>query len=211
MSRNKSIPNRLKQLQKLVENRSEMLESSLLSLSAEKGASIIFTNGTTKEDRDVLMEHAEELASDAKRSFLAADIITDAKRGQVLQAVTNPEVANIAFIGDGVFGTFNMFDRRSGTQERVTWDALAKAATHLKQGVIEQRTCTEIRDPHKEVRVALGSLIVADQTNIIGTADKTFANHHGYGEFNIQLQSLYPELTNSADQLRRPIGYKAPF
>ena len=115
-------------------------------------------------------------------------------------------MTSLAFIGDGNFGTYNMYV--NGDYQRVTWDRLSKAATHLKTGVIEERTCTAILNPHKEVRVSRGSMIIADQTQIQSTVDSTFGNHLGFDAFNAQLSQIYPDHTNDEHDLRQPLNFR---
>ncbi len=50
-----------------------MLDNGVLSVPAKLGQAAIITNGESAPDRNVLAEHAEELASDKKRVFLGAE------------------------------------------------------------------------------------------------------------------------------------------
>lgn len=206
MSRNKSLPNRYSQLQSLVEKRKSLFHSNKFS-NIENGASIIITSGESREDREVLEEHAERINSSDGKVFYGAEILSQPSKKQVEEVILDKNVSNISFLGDGNFGLINLYQRRSDSYERISWYNLGKIATHLKSGIIEQRTCTRIRNPHEEVRVALGSIIVSDQTNLIGTVDLAFANHNGFEEFNSQLKQLYPRIHNTAEQLRRPDGF----
>ncbi|MDQ2973611.1 MAG: hypothetical protein M3Q79_03970 [bacterium] len=81
-------------------------------------------------------------------------------------------------------------------------------AGHLKTGTIEMRNCSVILDPLKEARVSMASFLVEDQTEIIGTVNASFANHNGFEAFNQFLAQIYKKPTNSAEELRRPIGYE---
>ncbi len=183
-----------------------MLDEGQFSVEADKGLSVIITSGQTKEDRQTLAEHAERLAADKTRGFLSAEVIKQPVTGDIEEIIVDSDVASIAFLGDGTFGSFSTF--RNGTlADSISWYNLARMAEHLKQGVVELRTCSAIHSPDKETRVSLSAFIVADQTKIIGTVDQVFANHHGFEEFNCWLGPVYENPDNTAEQLRRPIGY----
>lgn len=206
MSRNKNLPNRYSALRSSVEKHGQMLEQGVLGVEVDEGYPVIITSGETREDRHTLAEHAEKLSSDTSRSFLNAEIIRQPVTGVIEEIIIDPEVTSIAFLGDGTFSTFNM-RHEDRAVESVSWYNLARMATHLKQGIVEFRACSKLESPKKETRVSLPAFIVADQTKIIGSVNQTFANHHGFEVFNNCMAPVYANQINTAEQLRRPVGF----
>lgn len=204
------IPNRYGALANCVEARRVLFEEGKLSLPASEGYPVIVTAGENKEEREVLAEHSEKLSADTSRGFLNAKIIRQPNTKDIHEIIIDPEVTSIAFLGDGNFSTFHMPQTKAGTMERVSWYNLARMATHLKQGTVEQRTCSMIIEANREARVALPAFIVADQTKIISSVDKSFASHCGFVVFNQHIGSVYELPHNDRDQLRQPIGFKLP-
>ena len=196
----------LDQLKACIEHRKQLFDSGSFSVPETEGYPVIFTSGTTKEEKFVLAEHAEALANDSRRSFFGAIIIHQAQVEDIVGFLNDPENTSIALIGDGNFSTMHLTLPEGSGISRITWRSLAKAAPHLKTGVVEQRTCTRLVKPTEEARVALPSFIVADQTKIISSIGKSFATHHGYDVFNRFIHPVYDESHNNADQLRRPFG-----
>ncbi len=194
---------RYNQVVDAVEHREQLLQSGQLSLPSDEGQAVIITSGGTKENKQTLAEHAQVLAADRARRFLGATILLQPALDEIIEVIRNPEVASMAFIGDGAFSSFTIGD---GGQ-RLDWRSAARAASHLKQGSMELRTCSRIISPHKEARVSMAAFLVDNQTNILGTVDKSFADHNGFDEFNLFLGQIYAKPHNSAEELRRPIGY----
>lgn len=205
MTRSRNSPHRLPQLQKFIKCRKAMYHSGAFSFSHELGRAVIITSGATAEERRELRYHAEQLSEDESRHFVGAEIVSQPDKPEVIRLLQDAEVADVAFVGDGNFGTMHL--SQGNNTEKVTWYDLAKNTTHLKQGVIEERTCTKIKTPDKEVRVSLGSLVVSDQTSILGTVNKTFATFHGHREFSEQLTHIYAKPHNTAHELRQPVGF----
>jgi len=207
MGRNLSQPNRISSLRTGIAKRRELLESGSLSSNVDSGSSVIFTTGDTEEDLLTLEEHSESLALDTSRAFYGAEIVRQAKANDIRSALENPDIVSIAFIGDGNFGTYNI-SAGHGRYERITWGKLSKWATHLKQGIMEERTCTELTNPAQEVRVSLSSLIAVDQRDIQGTVGMSFGNHVGFETFNLHVGQIYGNSSNNAMELRQPIGFE---
>ena len=207
MSRNTSIPNRFVELERHIKVRNRMLDEGLFSLDAGTGQSIVITSGSDNEERESLAEHAQMLVEDKTRAFFGATILSQPNILDVKDKIADPEVASIAFIGDGNFSGFNLNIPDTELAMILSWYKLASMATHLKRGIVEQRTCTRINNPHKDVRVALPAFIVADQTAILSTVGEAFATHHGHEVFTPRLRNVYLNPTNTADELRQPIGF----
>lgn len=205
MGRNKEVPNRYNTLLECVSRRERLAESGKFSLPVDQGYPVILTSGKTDEEIRVLIEHAEALAEDPTRGFFRATRIIQAREEDVKDYLLDPEATSLALIGDGNFGTFHMAVPGQDYFERVTWDSLGRTATHLKTGVFEQRTCTRRLNAETEVRVSLGSFIMADQSRIVSSVDKVFATHHGFEVFNQFMHPVYPRAHNDAEQLRHPI------
>lgn len=178
MARNIVVPNRLSALKGSINSRKQMINEGLFSLEVDEGYSVVLTSGSTREERESLVEHADKLTEDESRGFFGARIIRQPRIDDIKRVITDPEVTSIAFVGDGNFGTYHLGLPGTADVERVTWYSLARMATHLKKGVVEERTCTRILNPERDVRVALSSFIVSDQTMILGTVEETFAAHH---------------------------------
>jgi hypothetical protein len=206
MSRSSSKPYRLTQLKASVEKHREMLESGNLSVSPEIGGSVVIHSGYgNAEERETLNQHSDDLISRAG-AFLGATVLRRPTSETISEVLKDPDIVNISFIGHGSFSTF-YFGKSVDTRIPITWLDISKTSTHLKQGVIEQRTCTTIPNPLKEVRVAMPSFIIADQTKIIGSVNKIFDEMHGYEVITPMLGKVYEQPLNSADELRRPIGF----
>jgi hypothetical protein len=183
-----------------------MLEQGRLSSSSEKGMSVVIQSGYgSTDEKEVLNNHSDELISKSG-IFLGAIVLRRPTSESICEVIRDPDVANIAFIGHGSFSTF-YYGRSRENRTPLSWQGISNIATHLKSGIIEQRTCTTIPNPFKEVRVALASFLVADQTNIIGTVNKVFDEMHGYEVITPLLGSVYSLPINTADELRSPIGF----
>lgn len=201
-------PNRINKLNSAIKLRKQLLDRQEYSLLPENGGeSVIFTSGTTREDKEVLKEHAEQLSHDELRGFLGATIIKQAKKVDIYDALQDKSISSLAFLGDGNMGLINLY-AGNDSYERVTWYSLVDKLEHLKAGVMQERTCSMIKNPHSEVRIPLTSLIVVDQTKIFGTVDASFGNHAGYETFNNSIHQLFQFPNNSADQLRQPGSYR---
>lgn len=207
MSTKAAGPNKLRELHNAVKARERLLAMGEFSASPENGAgAIIFTSGESREDREVLAEHADELSRDRQRGFYGAEIIRQARRANIYDALADKDIASLAFLGDGSLGVINL-SIGNDTFERVNWYSLARNAPHLKVGTTQERTCTGVYTPQKEVRIPLTSLIVADQRTIFGTVNLTFGNHAGYEIFNQHITQLFDEPHNAADRLRQPLNF----
>lgn len=203
MSRNSSVPNRLGDLKSGIRKRDFLIQNEEFSLPVGEARSVIFTSGQSREDLEVLAEHARQLALDNKRGLYGAEIVKQARRGDVFDYLRDKDYANMAFLGDGNFGTIHLYAGYD-TYERVTWYQLIREADHLKTGVMEERTCSMILNPDREIRVSLTSLITLDQSKINGTYQMSFGNHAGFDIFNEHVGQLYNAPINSMDKLRRP-------
>ncbi len=206
MGRNPNIPSRYSQLESCVQRHKTLLDAGKLSLPPDQGYPVIFTSGQGSEERKSLAEHAEQLASSKISAFFNAITVIQATPDDVITYLLDPENTHMAFIGNGSFGAINFAHTNSDHQDSLTWSNLGQRASHLKTGFFEQRTCTGILNPKKEVRVALPSFIVANQMRIITTVNHSFETYDGFEEFNRHLGPVYMEQVNSAEQLRKPFG-----
>lgn len=208
MSKNKSIPNRYSELKKAVEKHKQFVDEGFFSITPEMGGGlVIFTSGQNREDRETLQEHAEQLSADLDRGFFGAEIIRQATKKDVISAIKDSDISSFAFIGDGNMGTMNLVNGKDSF-ERITWHDLSKATTHLKQGTTQERTCSMLLRPEREIRVPLTSFIVSDQRNIFGTVNMSFGNHAGFDIFNQHVDRLFNSSINSCDELRRPGNFE---
>jgi hypothetical protein len=204
MSKNRALPNRYSELTKAIQKHEQLLKDKNFSLTPENGGgSVIFTSGQNREDRETLQEHADQLATDRDRGFFGAEIIRQATKIEIFSAISDRDITSMAFLGDGNMGTMNLVTGKDSF-ERLTWYDLSKVTTHLKQGTTQERTCSMILRPDREIRVPLTSFIVSDQRNIFGTVNISFGNHAGYDIFNHHVHSLFDNPANSEEELRSP-------
>lgn len=208
MSKNKKTPAKKGLLDRLVQRRSDMLQGRIFSVPESIGSAVIIVSALGAKETEIAEEHALRVAEDYAEQG-AVELLVRPTLSQIGRVVTDRGVVSLAFVGHGSFSSYHAYHDRTSF-DIVDWASLATMADHLKTGYFEQRTCGHMHKPDQNIRVALGSFVVVDQTRIraaVGVMPPT--NESGYEVFEALLHQAYGWQNNDAEQLRNPIRVHA--
>ena len=171
MSKAAKSNSRVPVLRKQHEQHAEMLRGANFGIEDSQGmlAILVCPPITRAGKYDLLTEEALRVADReaAVRGMARVILIESPSHEETLDVIADPTISSLAFIGDGTLGAFRL---SPATHEKMptwlSWYELLPAAGHLKTGTIEQRTCTHIDGTGRQIRMPLGTFIVADQTKI---------------------------------------------
>lgn len=198
-SSSRSIQRAQKRVAKAVERREDLLDRGKLSLSSGQGVLSIIVSGapdyktkmTPEQQYSCFREEAERLSADRAKEHQAVRIIPRAFPMDIKMELANEEVTDITLIGHGSIGDFWV----DGRNKHFGWGDISKAASHLKQGVFEQRTCGNFPLSYN---VPLGTFAVASLGNLRAAPNIIVPN-------NNPPENLFRPVFNDVDGLRQQI------
>ncbi len=197
MGHSKSRPARLSELYRCSERWAELFNAGQLSVPDDIGEAYILYSVHDGGDKALLRKHADALTAQwrSRRGGRAIiEVTCNPTVGDVEFVIQNHAVSTLAFIGHGSLGAWWRYD--SKVHSPMTWYQLAALTTHLKRGIVEQRTCASAPDL-RSVRLPIGTFLVTDQRNAIAPVGHSPSNKAGFDEFEKILGSVYDHAVNA--------------
>jgi hypothetical protein len=209
MSKNRKTPAKKGLLDRMIQKRADMIMGHVFSVPESVGSAAVIVSALGTKETELAEEHALRVAEDyAKQGDV--ELFVRPTPLQIGRIMTDRSVVSLVFIGHGSFSSYHAYHDETKSYDIVDWASIASMADHLKTGYFEQRTCGHLHKPDQNIRVALGSFVVVDQTRIraaVGVMPPTDGS--GYEEFEALMHQAYSWQNNDAEQLRNPIRVHA--